>query len=174
MFKIIACINKKNAIGKEGSLLYNIKNDMTNFARQTKFNVVIMGRSTFESLPNKVPLIDRVNIVITSDDDYSIEEYPNSDVYIAHSIQDAVDLCSTLFYDKEWFVIGGGSIYKQFLDEGLVDEMRLTIVNDDSEGDTHFPEFDRDGWRTYYKSMAQTSTYGGVDNSFYFEVLKKK
>ena len=78
------------------------------------------------------------------------------------------------FYDKEVFVIGGESIYHQFMDEGLVDEMRLTIVNDETEGDVYFPEFNEDDWSVYYKSMAQVSSYEGVDKSFYFEILKRK
>ena len=56
-FIIIACINQKRAIGKNGKLLYHIGNDISNFARMTKNNgVVIMGRKTFESLPNGEPL----------------------------------------------------------------------------------------------------------------------
>jgi dihydrofolate reductase len=60
------------------------------------------------------------------------------------------------------------------MDEGLVDEMRLTIVNDETEGDVYFPEFNEDDWTVYYKSMAQVSSYEGVDKSFYFEILKRK
>lgn len=172
MFKIIACINRKNAIGKDGKLMYNIKNDIYNFARMTKYNgVVIMGRKTFESIGSK-PLADRVNIVMTEDENYAVEGYYDN-LYITHSIADVYNLCEAFFYDRELFVIGGASVYKQFLDSGMVDEILLTTVNDDAEGDTYFPEFDRDEWYTYYKSMAQTSSYMNNDTSFYFEILRR-
>ena len=172
-FKIIACINKNRVLGKDGKLIYRIGNDLANFARMTKFNVVIMGRSTFESLPNGEPLKDRVNIILTRNEDFGIDpKYEN--VYIVHSVKDAVELCEALFSEKELFVIGGESVYRQFMDENLVDEMRLTIVNDEMDGDAFFPEYNEDDWYIYYKSMAQTSSFEGVDRSFYYEILLKK
>lgn len=173
-FKIIACINQKKALGKDGKLLYKIGNDLTNFRKMTSFNgVLIMGRSTFESLPNGEPLKDRVNIILTSNEEYGVDSnYDN--VYIAHSINDVVELCEAFFSDKELFVIGGASIYQQFMEQDLIDEMRLTIVRDDSDGDVFFPDYESDEWYSYYKSMAQVSSWEGVDKSFYFEVLKKK
>jgi len=172
-FKIIACINQKRVLGDGGKLLYHIGNDLANFKRQTIDNVVIMGRKTYESLPNGEPLKNRINVIITGDKEFGI----NSDfdnVYIVHSIEDAVELCEAFFNDKELFVIGGGNIYRQFMEMGLIDEMRLTIVNDDGDGDTVFPEYDEEEWYVYYKSMAQVSSWEGVDKSFYFEILKKK
>ena len=167
-FKIIACFNKKRALGKDGKLLYHIENDLENFKRMTLDNVVIMGRSTYESLPNGEPLSDRINVVITSNQEYCVDcNYEN--VYIVHSIEDAVDLCEALFSDKEVFVIGGGRIYREFLEKGLVNEMRLTIVDDEEEGDVKFPEFDETEWYAYYKTMTQVSS----EKSFYFEVLQK-
>lgn len=173
-FKIIACINQKMAIGKEGKLLYHIGNDLANLKRMTSFNgVVLMGRKTFESLPNGEPLKGRINIILTSDEEFGVDpKYDN--VYIVHSINDAVELCDAFFCYKEVFVIGGESIYRQFIEADLVDEMRLTIVNDDADGDVFFPQYDEDEWYVYYKSMAQVSSYENVDRSFYYVVLKKK
>lgn len=172
-FKIIACINQKRVLGNEGKLLYHIGNDLANFKRMTVGNVIIMGRKTFESLPNNEPLKDRVNIIITNNEEYGVNaEFKN--VYIVHSVKDAVELCDAFFGDKEVFVIGGESIYRQFMEENLVDEMRLTIVNDDADGDAVFPEYNEDDWYVYYKSMAQVSSWEGVDKSFYFEVLLKR
>ena len=173
-FKIIACINQKMALGKEGKLLYKIRNDLKNFASMTSFNgVVIMGRRTFESLPNGEPLKGRINIIMTSNREFGIEpKYDN--VYIVHSLKDAVELCDAFFYDKEVFVIGGESIYRQFMEADLVDEMRLTIVNDDEDGDVFFPQYNEEDWYVYYKSMAQVSSNDNVDKSFYYVILKKK
>lgn len=173
-FIIVACMNQRRAIGKEGKLLYHIGNDMKNFSSMTKYNgVVIMGRKTFESLPNGKPLKDRVNIILTSNEEYGVStEFDN--VYIVHSVKDVIELCEAFFSDKELFVIGGEAIYRQFMDADLVDELRLTVVKDDEEGDVTFPEFDENEWRTYYKSMAQVSSWKGVDKSFYFHILKRK
>ncbi len=172
-FKIIACINQKRVLGNEGKLLYHIGNDLVNFKRMTVGNVVIMGRKTFESLPNGAPLKDRVNIIITADEEYGVDaKFDN--VYIVHSVEDAIELCDAFFSDKEVFVIGGESIYRQFMDKDLVNEMRLTIVNDDTDGDAVFPEYNEEDWYVYYKSMAQVSSWEGVDKSFYFEILLKK
>lgn len=172
-FKIIACINQKRVLGNEGKLLYHIGNDLANFKRMTVGNVVIMGRKTFESLPNGVPLKDRVNIIITTDEEYGVDaKFDN--VYIVHSVEDAIELCDAFFSDKEVFVIGGESIYRQFMEKDLVNEMRLTIVNDDTDGDAVFPEYNEEDWYVYYKSMAQVSSWEGVDKSFYFEILLKK
>ena len=132
-----------------------------------------MGRKTFESLPNGEPLKDRINVVLTSDVEFGVNENFNN-VYIVHSVKDAVELCEAFFSDKELFVIGGESVYRQFMDEGLVSELRLTVVKDDTDGDVFFPEFNEDEWDTYYKSMAQVSSFEGIDKSFYFHILKKK
>ena len=173
-FKIIACINQKRVLGNEGKLLYHVGNDLANFSRMTRFDgVVIMGRKTFESLPNCEPLKDRVNIIITSNEEYGVDaKFDN--VYIVHSVEDAVELCDAFFSDKEVFVIGGESIYRQFMEKDLISEMRLTIVNDDTDGDAVFPEYNEEDWYVYYKSMAQVSSWEGVDKSFYFEILLKK
>lgn len=168
MFKAIACINSKNAIGKDGNLLYHIPSDLRNFMRMTTRNVVVMGKKTFLSLPHSSPLKNRVNVIITHDEDFSIDQ--NESTYIVHSVEDAVELCETLFSDKEWFVIGGASIYKEFIDKGLVDEMRLTTVEDDADGDVYFPTVTNGEWITYYESNEQSDD-GTI--KFKFKVLKK-
>lgn len=144
---------------------------MANFKNITTGNVVIMGRNTFESLPNKSPLPNRTNIIITSDKNYHIKS--NENTYIASSIEDAVDLCKSLFNDKKWFVIGGASIYKQFLSLNMVDEMILTIVDDNMEGDTKvdFFEGDTNKWSVVYKSEMQTDKKTNL--KFKFLYLKK-
>ena len=171
MFKIIACINKKRAIGKDGKLLYSIKNDLANFKNMTVGNVVIMGRKTFESLPNGKPLPGRVNIVLTHDTEWKVK--PTHHLLILNSIEDVKDVCETYFSDKEWFVIGGETIYNQFLMGDFVDEMRLTIVDDDTDGDTHFPVFNDKHWKTYHESLVQVDSSGGKETSFVFKILKK-
>ena len=140
-FKVIACINKKGVMGNDGSLLYHIKNDMANFRRMTTGNVVIMGRRTFESLPKGLPLKGRVNIILTQIEDYSVTvpKDRDCDLYITHSLEETVELCEAMFQGKELFLIGGADTILEFWDKGLISELRLTIVDDDADGDTVFP-----------------------------------
>ena len=96
-YTMIACINNNGAIAKDGNLMYNIKADMDNFKSLTIDNVVIMGRKTFESLPNSKPLKNRINIIVTGNSEYSPvnadtwtkEELNNT--YLVNSLQEADD-----------------------------------------------------------------------------------
>ena len=174
-FKLIVCVNEKNVIGRNGNLLFNIKNDLKNFKRMTTDNVVIMGRKTFESLPNQKPLPNRVNIIITSDLDYSVEKSAN--VYIVHNIDEVLELCEAFFNDRELFVIGGGTIYNQFIEKDLIDEVMVTRVNDDSfeVGDVTIetPWEGSDGWKLYYESYTQRQRTEADDITYKFMVYKK-
>ena len=98
MFKIIACINENLVLGKDGKLIYTIGNDLSNFRRITSYNgVVIMGRKTFETIHE--PLQGRINIIITSNKEFSVSDKFDN-VYIANSIDDAIELCDAFFSDK--------------------------------------------------------------------------
>lgn len=171
MFKLIACVNNKNYIGKNNKLLYHIKNDMGNFKRITTDNVVIMGRNTFESLPKKKPLPNRINIIITSNKGFHIGKSDNA--YIVSSIHEAIELCETLFVDKDWYVIGGALIYKQFIEANLIDTMYLTRVYDDTIGDAYVPEIGTlaHSWKTLYSSDKMIDKDTNVE--YRFETLKK-
>ncbi len=152
-FKIISCINKKLCIGKNNSLLYRIPNDLANFKRMTTGNVVIMGRKTFESLPGKKPLSNRVNIILTTDESYKVD---GDNVYVVGTVAEVISLCEKKFSDKICFVIGGTSLYEQFLAHELIDEMYITIVEDDADGDAYFPNV-FSYWNIFYESSMQSS-----------------
>lgn len=154
-FKIIACINSSLCLGKKNGLLYRIPNDLANFKRMTTNNVVIMGRSTFESLPGKKPLKNRINVILTTDANYKVDA---DNVFVAHTIAEVIDLCSKeIFKSKTCYVIGGASVYAQFLAQELVDEMYITTVKDCSSGDAYFPDVFKDGvWGVFYESDNQT------------------
>ena len=113
---------------------------MQRFKSLTENNVVIMGRKTFESLPNK-PLPNRVNIVITRDKDFNYEG-----VIVVNSFEEMIDLCYSKYIDKEWFIIGGGQIYDESIKRNIVSRMFITLVNDDLDGDTKFPFINEDEW----------------------------
>lgn len=147
-FDIIVCCNSKWVIGNNEDLLYHIKSDLLNFARMTRGGVVIMGRKTFDSLPNGA-LKDRINIVITSNKDCKF-----ADAITVHSIEEAVALCEKEYRHLDCFVIGGSSIYKQFIDRNLIKRIYMTLVYDETDGDATFPTLDIvDEWKLFFKTL---------------------
>ena len=151
MISIIACISKKNrAIGYQNRLLYHIKEDMARFKELTIGHTIIMGRKTYESLPNGA-LPRRRNVVISS----TLQEIEGCKVY--PSLEDAIhaEIPDPLYYEKEesWltssfevFIIGGESIYRQALP--LADKLYLTIVDDEpQQADTFFPAINLTEWQ---------------------------
>ncbi len=142
-FSIIVAITKNRAIGKNNDLLWYISEDLKRFKRITTGHTIIMGRNTFKSLP-KGPLPNRKNIVITDNpEDCSLPEmYPERDCMMVDSIEKAMDGCNP---EEENFVIGGGSIYEQFLP--YAKRLYLTLVHEDvADADIFFPEYNPETW----------------------------
>ena len=129
---IIAAASTNNVIGFDNKLIWNIPKDLKRFKELTQGHSVIMGRKTFESLPN--PLPNRRNIVVTRNKDYSPEG-----IEVLSSIEDALDVCRE---DLQPFIIGGGEIYSQTIN--LVDKIELTRVYKDYQGDAFFPDIPLD------------------------------
>ncbi len=135
MITIIVAITEDNGIGLGNRLLVHIPGDLKRFKKITMGHSLIMGKKTWESLPNK-PLSGRKNIVITDDAHDSFEG-----AFTAHSISEAISYCDA---DKEIFIIGGGSIYKQFMP--LADRLFVTHIQKKPEADTFFPVIDPEEW----------------------------
>lgn len=135
---LIVAISKNNCIGKNNALLWHIPEDMKHFKKLTVGKVVLMGRKTWESLPNKYrPLPNRTNVVITRQENYVVPE--NVEVY------SNIDKAFEAHSDEEVAVIGGGQIYSLVMDK--VDTLYITHVHDEVEGDTFFPEIDMEKWK---------------------------
>lgn len=132
---IIVAIAQNNAIGKDNKLLWHISEDLKRFKRITKGSKVIMGKNTYLSLPVR-PLPKRENIVITD-----VKEEKFEGCTTVYSIDEALELCNET---EECFIIGGASIYKQFL--SYANKFYLTRVNKDFEADT-FLKIDFSDWK---------------------------
>ena len=132
---LIAAIDQNNGIGKNNKLLCYLPADLKRFKALTTGNNIIMGRKTFESLPNG-PLPNRVNIVISQNNDYNA-----LGCYIAHDLNQAIEFCDK---DKECFIIGGEQIYKMFIE--VADTLYITRINHKFDADTFFPEIDKGKW----------------------------
>lgn len=136
MISIIAAIGKGGVIGKENKLLWHIPDDLKRFRELTSGHPVIMGRKTWESLPEKFrPLPERTNIVVTRNNDYKADR-----AITVKSFEDARAEAARAFGSDEIFVIGGGEIYKEAL--AFADRLYLTIVEDETDGDTFFPSYE--------------------------------
>lgn len=140
MISIIAAVSDDMGIGKDNDLLWHLPEDLKRFKRLTTGNTVIMGRRTWESLPRK-PLPNRRNVVITD-----IEGETFQEAEAAYSVEDALEKCRD---DREIFIIGGGSIYRQFMPRA--DSLFITHVHRKTEADIYFPEIDRSIWEEIEK-----------------------
>lgn len=136
MLSIIACISKDNrAIGYQNRLLYHLPSDMVRFRELTTGHTIVMGRKTFESLPNGA-LPHRRNIVVSR----SMKELEGCEVY--PNLEAALKAAES---PQETFIIGGASIYHQALPAAR--KLYLTIVDQEPEqADTFFPAINYSAW----------------------------
>ena len=148
MFSIIAAVGKNRELGKKGDLIFHIKEDMKFFKETTSGHTVVMGTKTWQSLPKKLP--NRKNIVVTSAPIEGPDEcITNLEEYITNNENTP----------EEIFVIGGGSIYTQFINHAK--RIYLAEINgEDSEADVFFPDFDK---TKYQRTVLQTGTSGDLN-----------
>lgn len=145
---LIVAVDRNWAIGKNNKLLVSIPADMKFFRETTKGNIVVMGRKTLESFPQGQPLKNRVNIVITQNQDYQVK-----DAVVVHSVEEAVEECKK--HDGEVFVIGGESIYRAMLP--YCNRAYVTKIDHAYAADTYFPNLDEeDDWELTGVSEEQT------------------
>lgn len=154
----IACIQFPNlGLGYQGDLLYKISADLKNLKTLTLNQVTIMGRKTWDSLPEKFrPLPNRITIVITS----KPELIPTSEiVFTAASPEEALKLAHEQFSEKEIWVLGGGDVYTSLIDQA--DLLCITEVAGTKPADAFFPSF-----TDYFTEDSRTSHHDeklGVD-----------
>ena len=108
-FELIVASDKNGVIGYNNTIPWYIPEDLKRFRQLTLNNIVVMGRKTFESLPNG-PLKDRINIVITQNPN----QYTNTDSVIYSNMENAFDAIKHNNTNKKVFIIGGSEIYKLF------------------------------------------------------------
>ncbi len=135
---IAALSRETRAIGKNGTLLWSVPEDMARFKKLTSGHPVVMGRKTWESIPAKFrPLPGRINIVVTRDTAYVAEG-----AVVVHSLAEAIEAAIGAAGAEEIFIIGGGELYKEGLP--FASRLYLTLVDDNEDGDAYFPEYAND------------------------------
>lgn len=134
---IIVAIDQNNAIGKDKNLLCYLPNDLKEFKRITSGHAIIMGRKTFESLPNGA-LPNRNNIVLSSNTNLECKGCA-----LVHDLQTAIAMCKA---EKEIFIIGGATLYNEAI--AFADRMYVTHIEHAFDGaDTFFPSIDLNLWK---------------------------
>ena len=161
MISLIAAVDKNNAIGKDNKLLFHIKEDLLFFKETTINHTIIMGRKTFEALPGVLPL--RKHIILTRDKNYKVN---NPQVKIKFSLKSLLEDLKDK--DEEVLIIGGGEIFEQVMESGIVDKIYLTKINKSVEdADTFFPQIPNDKFKVMStKSLtedAQVFVYERID-----------
>ena len=140
MISIIVAVSDDWGIGKDNELLWHIPEDLRRFKNLTIGKCIIMGKKTWESLPKR-PLPGRKNIVLT--------DVPHECIdcsITAYSIDDALSKCGN---EEEVFVIGGGSVYRQFMK--IADRLYITHVHRRAAADVYFPRIDMRSWKIVEK-----------------------
>ena len=155
MISIIAAVARNRAIGYKNKLIYWLPNDLKRFKALTTGHTIIMGRRTFESLPQGA-LPNRRNIVLSR----SQQEFPGCDTY--PSLSEALRHCRD---DEDIYIIGGASVYREALP--LADRLCLTEVDDTpADADTFFPPYDdwQETWRDQHQpDERHAQAYAFVD-----------
>jgi dihydrofolate reductase len=161
--KLIAAVDNNWAIGNKGALLVRIRTDQMNFRALTTGKVVILGRKTLETFPQKQPLANRTNIILSKNPDYKVK-----DAIVVHSMDELMEEIKK--YDTDdVFVIGGESIYKAL--EPMCDTAIITKVEHSYEADAYFPNLDESPeWELVEEGEEQTC----FDLSFTFNTYKRK
>ena len=158
---LIAAIGADNEIGIGGRLPWHLSEDLKYFKRVTDGHPVIMGRTTYFSLPFR-PLKGRKNIVLTRRGE------PVPDVVCAASLEEAYDAACPC---ERCFIIGGASVYKAAIDD--MDRLYITHVDAKiPEADAFFPEINADIWRL--ESRSETLRDEKTGYGFEFAVYVKR
>ena len=163
-FSIIVAHDKKLGIGINNQLPWHLPSDMEHFkkltstAKKNKLNAVIMGRKTWESIPEKFrPLKNRLNIILTQNTTY---KSPKS-TYTAINLKQALNYCDDKV--ESIFIIGGEQLYKEALTHIECTSLYTTIIEDTFKCDCYFPNYTHLFSET---SRSETKTENGLSFSF--------
>ena len=154
VLSLIAAVANNRVLGKDNQLLWHLPGDMRHFRETTRGKPVIMGRKTWESLPEKFrPLPGRQNVVVSRNPAYSA---PGA--ILVRSLEEAIGKVE----GDEIFVIGGAELYRQALP--VAERLYLTEIAADFEGDCWFPEYSLNQWEEL--SRSQPTEEGGLAYTF--------
>ena len=154
---LVVAVDKNFGIGNDSKLLYNIPEDMQHFKNLTLNKIVVMGRSTLDSLPHSKPLKNRINIILSRDKNLEVEG-----AVILHSVEEVLNYIKK-YNTNDVFIIGGESVYRAFLP--YVKFAYLTKIDSTKEANKYFENLDNlKDWQVIEKSP--TFDNNGTDYCF--------
>lgn len=142
---LIVAYDKNYYIGKDNKLLWNIPDDLKKFKETTTGKIVVMGRKTYESIGRVLP--NRINVVLSDNEEF-IGTLPVKNIFLENNLRvynsfdTLIEKLKELSEGEEVFIIGGRSIYKQFIDKDLIDYLYISEIKKSYEGDVKFPFVD--------------------------------
>ena len=143
---LIVAMAKNHTIGVNNTLPWRCPEDLKHFKALTMGHHMIMGRKTFDSIGK--PLPGRTTVVVTRNTELHIDGCT-----MANSLEQAIAACAN---DDETFIVGGAELYTQALP--LVDRLYITEIQQEVEGDAHFPQFARDEWEEVSREVHSQET----------------
>lgn len=136
MISLLVAMGRNHVIGFENDMPWHLPNDLKYFKEKTTGQSIIMGRKTFEAIGRVLP--NRETIILTR----GASDFPD-DVKVINDI-DTILKWNKQNPTKEYFIVGGGNIYKQLLP--YADRMYITLIDESFDGDTVFPNFPEEKW----------------------------
>ena len=133
---LIVNVDSNWAIGYRGKLLVSIPEDMKFFRSETTGKVVVLGRKTLDTFPGGQPLKNRTNIILTRNPNYQVKG-----AIICHSVEEVLEELKK-YNSEDVYIIGGDSIYKEFLP--YCAKAYITKIDHAYDADTYFPNLDED------------------------------
>jgi len=158
---IIAAVSKNGVIGRDNRIPWNLADDLIWFQSVTMGHWLILGRKTFESLPD--PLHGRRVITLSRE-----PEYTQQGCWTAESLPEALRIAE-ISGDTKVFIGGGEQIYRAALP--IANRMCLTRVEANVDGDAFFPEFDESNWGVVEKKKFRANKYN--EYSYTIQILDR-
>jgi dihydrofolate reductase len=159
MISLIAAYDKHRVIGNGQRLPWHLPADLRHFKQKTTGKTIVMGRATFDSIGKALP--NRRNIVLTHSTTFHAEK-----VEVVHQIATIL----TLAKSEEVMIIGGASLYKQFLP--YADQLLLTVIDHSFVGDTYFPQWNRNDFELLCKQEGIVDADNRYPHTFYHYIRR--
>lgn len=163
MISFIWAMDMNRAIGFQNKLPWHLPEDLKFFKRVTMGHPVIMGRKTHESIGRLLP--GRENIVLTRDPNFQ-----SDGIKVMHSVEEIFHYSRET--NEELFVIGGAEIFNELFP--VADKLYLTMIHEEFQGDTYFPQFPIDDWKLVSSEKGITDEKNPYDFEFLIYERKKQ
>ncbi|MEJ8765130.1 dihydrofolate reductase [Oceanobacillus sp. HCA-5259] len=162
MISLLVAMDRNHVIGSDNDLPWHLPDDLRYFKETTTGHTIIMGRKTFESIGRVLP--NRKHVVLTRGN----YEFPE-EVEVIHDLE-PIKTWNDDNPQEEYFVIGGGDIFKQVLP--FADRLYITWIDEDFAGDTFFPSISLDEWELTGKTKGKKDEKNPYD--YYYLVYERK